>query len=368
MPRHHDGREAWTVTLLRWYRRSQRAMPWRSDPSPYRVWLSEIMLQQTQVRTVIPYYERFLRRFPDVAALAAAPLDAVLKAWEGLGYYSRARNLHHAARVVVARHGGCIPRAIAELKALPGVGDYTAAAVASICFGTPAPVVDGNVLRVSARFWSIRQDVRLPRTRRLIAARLAASIPQAHPGDFNQAMMELGALLCRPRSPDCPNCPLRRWCAALASREVDRLPVRSAAKAVPHRVLVAAVVRRRGLVLIARRRDDGLLGGLWEFPCVERRGGPPVEPVADAAVRAAREVTGVEVSTGVTRGVVRHAYSHFRVTVHACEYRWLSGRPRPLDCALVRWVDPAQLEPYAFTNVARRILALAAPPSAPPAR
>ena len=224
----------WSQRLLEWFAQYQRWMPWRHDPRPYTVWLSEIMLQQTQVDTVIPYFERFVQAFPNVQALAAADQQEVLKLWEGLGYYSRARNLHKAAQVVVAQYGGELPPDYQELQSLPGVGPYTAAAISSIAFGQPVPVVDGNVLRTFCRFWGIDSDIRQPRLRQQLQARLEPFVAQVPAAAFNQAIMELGALLCRPKSPHCAACPWRRT-ASRIRKDAPR-SCRSRASASPYRI------------------------------------------------------------------------------------------------------------------------------------
>jgi A/G-specific adenine glycosylase len=208
--------------LLEWFIKNQRPMPWRDDPQPYYVWLSEVMLQQTQVETVIPYFQRFVQAFPDVQALAAAEQQTVLKRWEGLGYYARARHLHKAAQAVVEQYNGELPQNVHDLQKLPGFGPYTAAAVSSIAFDQPVPVVDGNVLRVGCRFWGIATDIRHPRARTELQSRLQPFVSAMSPGVFNQALMELGALICRPQSPRCHGCPLAADCVAYQNRRVAR--------------------------------------------------------------------------------------------------------------------------------------------------
>lgn len=352
-PRRAPG---WTARLLRWYDRHRRWMPWRAAPSPYRVWVSEIMLQQTQVATVIPYFERFMACFPDPAALAAAPLQDLLKAWEGLGYYSRARHLHRAAQALAAA-GGRLPERAEELARLPGIGPYTAAAIASICFGEPVPVVDGNVLRVFARFWGLEDDIRAPRVRRALAGRLAPCMPPRRAGDFNQAIMELGATVCRPRQPRCDVCPLLRDCAARREGRVAELPRTGARKAVPHVTAAAAVLSRGGRLLVVRRPTGGMLGGLWECPAAALR---PGETPEDACRRGLRETAGL--AAGVLRplGTVAHAYSHFTLTLHAFAGSARRGRMAAgHGGGRLRWCRPAELGALPFHVAARRVLALA---------
>jgi len=341
------------AALTRWYRRHSRDLPWRRTTDPYAVWLSEIMLQQTRVATVIPYYERFLRKFPTIPALARAKPDDVLKAWEGLGYYTRARNLPAAARRVAADFDGRVPRSVRELRRLPGIGRYTAAAIASIAFGLDEPVLDGNVTRVLSRLFAIRKDVSLPATRRGLWELAESLLPKGKASLFNQAMMDLGATVCVPRRPACARCPLRAVCRAAAKGIQDKLPVKRKAKPVPHYEIGAAVVRRAGKILIAQRKPEGLLGGLWEFPGGKRE---PDETLEECAVRETHEETGVTAKVLRPLAIVKHAYSHFRITLHAFECRYLSGRPRALGCAAWKWVAPEDLKRYAFPRANRKII------------
>ncbi len=335
-------------------------MPWRDSPTPYSVWVSEIMLQQTQVETVRPYFERFMKKFPTVHALADAKESDVLKAWEGLGYYSRARNLHRAAQEVSRERNGIIPETFEALLRLPGIGRYSAGAIASIAFHQPVPAVDGNVLRVMARFRGIREEVRKPQVFRGIEAYLKARVPRDRPGDFNQALMELGALVCRPRDPACGICPLARVCVARRKNLASRLPVRAPVKSVPHRELVAAIVMRRGRVLICRRGTTGLLGGLWEFPGGRVARG---ESLQESVERLCEETAGIRVRcAGTMLGAVDHAYSHFKITLRAFRATGSAGRA----CAAkpyseLKWVAPGDLDAYAFHNASRKIARMVFP-------
>ena len=339
----------WPAALLRWFAANRRPMPWRDNPTPYAVWLSEVMLQQTQVATVIPYFNRFKRRFPSVAALARAREADVLKAWEGLGYYSRARNLLRAARIVATEHNGRVPGDYAALRALPGLGDYSAAAVASIAFGIPAPAVDGNVARVLARLWAIHEDVRGSAARRRLADRLRPRIPAASAGDFTQALMELGALVCRPRNPCCAACPIAAGCLARQRGLTARLPRQPAARNPPLRRETAAVVRHGSRVAMVLRESGSLLHGFWELPTtIPRRGERP----EIAAVRAAGDA-GLTVSPERVLDPTDHAFSHFRL------------RLTPVLCRLVtsteprraRWFSAGILRDRPVSTAHRRILA-----------
>ena len=273
---------AFRRALLDHFDRSRRALPWRENRTPYRVMVSEFMLQQTRVKTVVPYYQRWMRRFPDWHALAAAPLDDVILEWKGLGYYSRARNLHRSARLVRDRHGGHLPADPAALRTLPGVGDYTAGAIASIAFGHVVPAVDGNVKRVLARLLDVAALA--PSRLREEAARL---VDPERPGDFNEAMMELGATVCMPRAPRCGECPVARWCRARAAGTVAERPAPRPRKRVPRvEYATAVVVDAAGRTLLARRPPNGLLAGMWEFPAVEMAAAVPAAELATAAVSA----------------------------------------------------------------------------------
>jgi A/G-specific adenine glycosylase len=315
-----DGMNPTTLrqSLGKWFRANQRDLPWRRTKDPYCIWVSEVMLQQTRVAAVIPYYLKFLDRFPDVFRLAGADLQDVLKIWEGMGYYARARNLHKTANVVVDRHDGIVPDDPAVFRALPGVGDYIAAAVASIAFGRPLAVTDGNVKRVIARLYKMDAPINKPASYKIYHGMAVALLDHDDPGMFNQALMELGALVCRPKLPDCPVCPLSGQCLACQGQTVAAFPVREKKSPVPERRQAVGVVFRKGRVLILRRPEDGLLGGLWEFP-----GGDIMdnESPEAACARIMGEQTGLEVTVGALLTRIRHTYSHFRLEadVFICE-------------------------------------------------
>ena len=291
--------------LLDWWDRERRELPWRARPGrradPYAVWLSEIMLQQTTVATVTGYYARFLARWPKVENLAAAPLDDVLAQWAGLGYYARARNLHACATVVASRHGGSFPRGVAALRELPGVGAYTAAAIAAIAFDEPCVAVDGNVERVISRLYALREQ--RPALKLEVERRASVLLPRARAGDFAQAMMDLGATVCRPRSPDCGRCPWAEACAAQRSGQPEDYPAKAAKAPKPHRRGAAFVLRKGDAVLLLRRPGSGLLGGMTAFPTT-----PLTEDVAPEAQLAHAP------SRARWRrldGAVRHVFTHF---------------------------------------------------------
>ncbi|MDX2161544.1 MAG: A/G-specific adenine glycosylase [bacterium] len=343
------------LALLAWYDVHHAALPWRANHDPYRVWLSEIMLQQTQVETVKPYFEKFLAAYPTVTDLAAAPLDDVLKLWEGLGYYSRARNLHRAAQQVAFQHGGAFPRTVEGLLALPGVGRYTAGAVASIAFGERAPVLDGNVIRVFARLLDLPDDVTQPKTQAKLWQVAADWLPDARPGDYNQALMELGRVICKPRHPLCSQCPVQAHCAAYAGGTQAQRPVKKARAATPHYDVAAGMIwDDAGRLLIAQRPLDGLLGGLWEFPGGKQE---PGETLEACLVRELREELAIRVEVGDKFAVVQHAFTHFKITLHAFTCRYLGGEPQTLGVKAWAWVLPADLERYSFGKADRQVIA-----------
>lgn len=351
-PQHLRGIRA---SLLRWYRREARDLPWRRTRDPYAIWLSEILLQQTRVDQGQPYYERFLKAFPTVADLAAADEERVLKAWEGLGYYARARNLHKAAKTIVNERGGVLPETLEDWQSLPGVGRYTAGAVTSIAHGLRAPVLDGNVKRVLSRLLDVEESIDDPAVTGELWERATSLVPKAAPGDFNQGMMELGARICVPRSPKCSECPVQRHCEAHARGTQDLRPVRKPRKPIPFHETVAAVVRRNGRYLLAKRPAKGLLSGLWEFPGGRVEAG---ESHVIALQRIAREQLGVEVKVGGLVAATDHAYSHMKVrlTLYRCEI--VEGSPESLAHDTLKWVPRSRFDEHAFPNVNRKILHL----------
>jgi A/G-specific adenine glycosylase len=341
--------------LLAWYDRHQRDLPWRRTRDPYAIWISESMLQQTRVETVLPYYERFLARFPDVEALAEAEPDEVLGAWAGLGYYSRARNLQRAARAVVQEHGGRLPDDAEDLRALPGIGRYTAGAVASIAFDRPEPVLDGNVTRVLCRLHGIADDVRAKSVQERLWERAAELAAGPRPGAANQALMELGATVCTPRQPRCERCPLSRDCSARARGVAESLPVKSPARRQRPVEAVAAWVTRRGRALAVRRPARGLLGGLWELPGGELLAGEAPEA---GLRRALRESLALEVDGAETRGEVQHGFTHLRLRLHVFRCSRPRGRVRLRNFDAHRWLAPAALAALPHGAATRKALAL----------
>jgi len=340
--------------LLSWYTKHHRDLPWRRTRTPYRIWLSEVMLQQTQTATAIPYYERFLKRFPTVAVLARSPLSRVLKTWEGLGYYARARNLHRAARYIFHQLHGALPRTYDELITIPGIGPYTAAAVASIAFNKSHAVADGNVERVMSRLFHLTVSPKQKEGKKIVAELAQQLLPPRQARWWNQAVMELGALVCTPRRPRCGECPVARLCLAKKHlSDPSILPVRLPRRSHPHYDIVIGLIWKDGRVLIDQRKMDGLLGGLWEFPGGKIKRG---ENRAAALRRELREELDIEAEVGDFFMSVDHSYSHFSVTLHAYHCRFLSGTIRPLACQAWRWARPKDLRRYAFPAANRKMI------------
>lgn len=350
-----DKIEQLRARLLDWFYLNKRNLPWRGEISPYRIWISEVMLQQTQVVTVLPYYERFLDAFPTLPDLAAAPLDDVLKVWEGLGYYARARNLHNAARKIMEKWDGHLPDNYVDLLSLPGFGHYTAGAVASIAFGEVVPAVDGNVKRVLARLFAIDSNVKQGVGAVQIQTIAAELVDPQQPGDWTETLIEFGALICLPRSPRCSDCPVQDLCEARQRGLEHSLPLRSDKKSLPHYDVTAAVIGRTDdeRVLIAQRPLDGMLGGLWEFPGGKRQSD---ESLPDCLRREIREELGIEIEVGEPLVTVKHSYTHFKITLYAYLCRLVSGDPQTLQVADWRWVTLAELDNYAFPRTDEKII------------
>jgi A/G-specific adenine glycosylase len=339
--------------LLDWYARERRQLPWRLSGDPYSVWISEIMLQQTQVATVIDYYERWMKRFPDVAALAAAETEDVLHAWQGLGYYSRARNLREAARQIVASFAGRLPESIAELRSLPGIGPYSAGAIASIAFGADEPVVDGNIVRVLTRLFCLTGDPKRAPLHGRIWALARALLPSGRASDFNQALMELGATCCTPRAPRCSLCPISAHCAALKQDRVQEFPHSSPRPSVLEERRAAAVVVRRGRVLVVQApARSPRWAGMWQFPDVEL--GAEETPGARLEASVKRS-TGLAIEAGASIGKLRHQVTRFRIDIDVYACRARQGRARAIDYDAVCWSAPEELPRLAMPAAHRKI-------------
>ncbi|EFL49536.1 A/G-specific adenine glycosylase [Solidesulfovibrio fructosivorans JJ]] len=351
---------AFIPLLLDWFAANKRDLPWRRAYDPYAVWVSEIMAQQTQMDRVVSYFNRFMELFPDIAALADAPEDAVLKAWEGLGYYSRARNLHAAAKRIMTAHGGVFPGELAAIRALPGIGDYTAGAVASIAFGRDAVAVDANVQRVLARACDIDVPVKEPAGKTRVMEIARALLPSSRAREYNEALMEFGALVCRPKNPDCAACPIAGACQAKHLGIVSDRPVLTKAKDITPLNVATGVLLHADRIFIQKRLAKGAWGNLWEFP-----GGriEPGETPQAAVVREFREETAFATEVATKLAVIRHGYTTFRVTLH-CFLLRLAGEsngnalptPELTAAQQSRWVRPDELAGYAFPAGHRKLI------------
>jgi len=341
------------AALTDWYRTNQRDLPWRNTRDPYKIWVSEVMLQQTQVNTVIPYYHRFITRFPDVHTLAAVDLQSVLKLWEGLGYYSRARNLHQAANIIVKEHGSSIPGSLKEIKQLPGVGDYIAAAVLSIAYNLPHPVVDGNVKRVLARLFLMDAPVNHTGSHVVFLKKAEELMDATLPAAYNQALMELGAMVCRPKQPECPACPLRSQCLAFKANKTGEFPRRKKTKPLPEYALAVGVVKKKGKILITRRPEKGLLGGLWDFP--NGRIEPSEDPDA-ACLRYLKTEVNItaDIDTFVTS--IKHAYTHFKIAMDVYVCRFVAGRVLLNGPTAFRWINLEEISAYPLPKAVHKFL------------
>ena len=331
--------------LIGWFEEEQRKLPWRKDKNPYKIWVSEIMLQQTRVDTVIPYFTRFIEQFPTIQALAEAEEDKVLKAWEGLGYYSRARNLQSAVKEVHEKYNGQVPNNQQEISTLKGVGPYTAGAILSIAYGLPEPAVDGNVMRVLARILSIWADIAKPSTRKIFEEAVRRFISHENPSFFNQGLMELGALICTPTSPSCLLCPVREHCQAFSEGTVQELPIKTKTKKQKNVQIAAAVLENdEGKILIHKRPNTGLLANLWEFPNVEVHLSYINEKtqLKESVLSAYR--ADIEVSEMI--GQIEHVFSHLTWNINAYKGKVQSSIEETDDLKLV---TVKEMEAYAFS-------------------
>lgn len=340
-------------SLLDWYGLQGRDLPWRQTDDPYRIWISEVMLQQTQVKTVIPYYERWLEIFPTVECLAKADLQQVLKAWQGLGYYARARNLHRCAQEIVQKYEGSFPKVLNEAMKLPGIGRTTAGGILSAAFDLPISILDGNVKRVIARLVGLS----VPPKQAIKSLWLISDIliDPVFPRDFNQALMDLGATVCTPKAPNCDQCPWQSECRASALNLQNQLPMREPTAPLPRKSIGVAVIwNDQQQILIDKRPAKGLLGGLWEFP-----GGKiePGETVEQCIQREIKEELDIEIEVGEHLITIDHAYTHFRVTLNVHQCRHLRGEPQPLECDEIRWVTLADIDQFPFPKANEKIIA-----------
>jgi A/G-specific adenine glycosylase len=353
MPDGADAKKKAERSLARairsWYKIHRRKLPWRETDDPYKIWVSEVMLQQTTVSAVIPYYTRWFVLFPDMKSLARAPLQKVLKAWEGLGYYQRAKNLHRAAQIICRKYGGVVPAEYEELLALPGVGPYIAAAVLSIAYRKSFPVLDGNVRRLGMRLWAIPGKVS-PRIDQILAEQIRGFFPTRNGGDFNQALMELGALICRPHNPRCLLCPVREFCRAFKKGEQEVIPAPKKRSYQKIETVVGLITDGRRY-LIQKRPPAGLLADLWEFPGGKRERG---ETLREALRRELKEELDVEVRRERLILKLQHAYTHFQVNLFAfqCELKSVPHLKRSVH----RWVSLPALKRYPFPSGSAKVV------------
>jgi len=344
--------------LIRWYQRHGRDLPWRRTADPYRIWVSEIMLQQTTVAAVIPYFERFLNSFPTVTALASAPEEAVLRHWEGLGYYRRARNLHAAAQRIQDDHGGVFPGTVDELRCLPGIGRYTAGAIASFAFDQRAPIVEANTQRLYARILGYLGDLHSTAGQRLLWRFAETVLPQNEPGRFNQALIELGGVVCKPNDPECPSCPIRTVCRACQESAQSEIPRARTREEITEVVEACVVVRKRNALLLRQRPPEERWAGLWDFPRVEVACSPEDDAPAPAAIEALMtNGHSLGVSARVTHRLteIRHSVTRYRIRLICYEAEHLGGRLQQSG-ALFRWADWNQLADLPLSVPARRIV------------
>ncbi len=338
--------------LLDWYDRQGRDLPWRHSQDPYRIWLSEIMLQQTTVAVVIPYYQAFLKRWPKIGDLAAADLDDVLALWQGLGYYARARNLHDCARIIQEQYAGIFPADEKALRALPGIGEYTAAALAAIAFNQPATVIDGNIIRVLARWWGISEP--LPDLKKCLKPLARTCTPAQRPGDYAQALMDLGAMLCKPHNPDCPQCPIQSFCVGYENGQADSLPIRAPRRQKPRRFgTVFWITDPEGRVYLRRRPTRGLLGGMMEFP-------GSIWGATPLSSRQALSQALLPLDWCLVKGHVRHSFTHFHLELSVFRGSCPAPQVRSLDAG--RWVHPRNFDRQPLPTLMRKVARLVLDP------
>lgn len=340
--------------LMRWFETHKRPMPWRLKADPYRIFVVEVMLQQTQIKTVIPYYERWFKIFPDIKSLAEAPIDQVLKLWEGLGYYSRARNLHKAAQIIVEKWNGKIPSDPKMLMTLPGIGRYTAGAISSIAFQKPVPLVDGNVARVFSRLFNIKKDILKPETQKEFYALAEKLVPEKNPGIFNQALMELGSLVCIPEIPRCSACPVKSLCVAFNQGDPAKLPIRSKGAEIKKIDMVVGIVQKNGKILIRKRSDRGIWGGLWEIPGTLRAKNETLE---EALSQEFKETLGLSIANLKKTKPIKHRFTHRQAFIYPfiCNVKE-NGNIKP-NGTKTKWAGANQLEKLSFPVPHQKIIA-----------
>ena len=336
--------------ILNWYYKNNYEFPWRNNSDPYAIWLSEVMLQQTQTATVIPFYNRWLAKLPDIQSVAESHIDIILKMWEGLGYYNRARNFHTACKIIIKKHNGKMPHDLSTFSTLPGVGPYIASAVMSIAFNVPVPAIGGNAVRVSSRINSV--NIPFPKSKQIINSYLENLIDVEHPGDFNQAIMDLGRELCTPTHPSCQTCPVQNYCSSFVDNTVDKYPIRLKKQPAPNLKVAVGIIWKNNKILISRRKNGGFLGGLWEFPGGKIKQG---ESGSECVVRELLEELNVLVHPISHIKNVRHSYTHFSITLEAYKCQYKSGEIKAVGCADFRWVHPQEMKQLAFPRASHKL-------------
>lgn len=344
--------QSFSQSLLAWYQQNGRDLPWRDRVAPYTIWIAEIMLQQTRVDTVIPYYLRWMDRFPTVEDLARVELGEVMSQWEGLGYYRRAINMHKAAAIILSEHSGQLPRTVEQLEKLPGIGKYTAAAIAAIAFDQDVLAMDGNLRRVFSRVFEFGRDPSKPRAERQLRNLARDLLPSGQAGAFNQALMDLGSMVCLPRIPECTDCPVRAFCRAHKSNRQHELPVRKARARIPQVAAVAAVLQQNEKVLLGRRSESAMLARLWEYPGGRVESG---ESDGEALQREIFEELGVEIRLHKQIGAYRHSYTHFKVCLNAYHCEIIGGQPKTKVHSELQWVHIHDLGEYPMGKIDRLI-------------
>lgn len=337
-------------SLLNWYYKAKRDLPWRGEIDFYKVWISEVMLQQTQVKTVVPFYHKWIERFPDINSVANASEDEVLKIWEGLGYYARARNFKKSCEIIVNKNDDINRITIDEFKAFPGVGDYISSAVFSIVRATPVPVIDANVKRVMSRIMML--NLSPEKCKSEILDFLKILIPDKFPGDFNQAIMELGATLCKPKSPECRICPIETHCRAYLNNTVNKYPVKSKIKKKPHHNIAVGIIWKDDKILITKRKPSGLLGGLWEFP-----GGKvnENESLENCVMREIKEELEINIKVVEFIKAINHAYTHFSITMNAFHCEFVNGTPTLNTCTGLQFITINDFDKYPFPKANHKL-------------
>ena len=341
--------------LLNWYNANEYSMPWRENQDPYRIWISEVMLQQTQVKTVIPYYNRWMKKFPTITDVASCNINTLLKYWEGLGYYRRLHHIKNAADIVVNEYSGIMPKGDL-LRSLPGIGDYIYSAISSIAYNEKTPVIDGNVKRVASRYWGKNFQSQSELKKLLVL--LNKSIDKKKPGDFNQALMDLGREVCKPKQPLCNVCPIEKTCYAYTHNEVELFPVKIVKKNIPIYDVVVAYIEENKKFIITKRPADKMLGGLWELPGGKREKGEKLE---QALKREIQEELNISIGVRKKIGKVQHTYSHMKINLHGFKCKVKKGKIKCKQADDLRWINLNEIPNYAFPKANHKLFGILSP-------